>query len=359
MRLLTLLLSCILAHYTYAQFAVDKIHQQMRIGDEITVCQLKFQKNIWNLSDVQVINKDHNVCFLDILPEHITKISGGQRTYYEQNSDGIMILGYEDPLSKVNYNLKEKWLLFPMTIRQQTEGYFNGEGIYCDKLFMREFGYYKTEADTLGTIVVNDEDSINNVLRIHTTRYKSRIFTPIDTIHHNIPEFTIDSISNFLANDDSKLKEEIYRYFAPGYRYPILLSYQLTDTKNNVISQNLYYFPAENQTFLPLDEENAIIRECGNLNSANELKASNSDINYIFHYDTQGKNVQLNLTAKKELTINLAIADRAGIIYKKRNMLLQSGENTDINISVDDLRPGEYILNISSDENIYIEKFSK
>ena len=43
-----------------------------------------------------------------------------------------------------------------------------------------------------------------------------------DTMQYKIPVFTVDSIVQNLALDSAKLREDVYCWYAEGFRYPIL-----------------------------------------------------------------------------------------------------------------------------------------
>lgn len=87
---------------------------------------------------------------------------------------------------------------------------------------MRRYGTYKTKADALGKLVLPQGDTLRNVIRLHTERHVGTIIVPIDTMQYRIPAFTVDSIVRHLAPDTAKVREDEYRWYAEGYRYPIL-----------------------------------------------------------------------------------------------------------------------------------------
>ena len=59
-----------------------------------------------------------------------------------------------------------------------------------------------------------------------------------------IPAFTVDSIVQHLAPDTAKVREDEYRWYAEGYRYPILEAKSLSYC-DSMLTAEMYYCPPE------------------------------------------------------------------------------------------------------------------
>lgn len=125
-------------------------------------------------------------------------------------------------------------------------GLFNGIGIYCKRLPYRKFGDYQTKIVGYDQIVFNG-DTLNDVSRLLTSRRYVIKYLSQDTLYSNtLPQFTTDSILYNLHSTESFVTEIELRWYAKGYRYPILEHYTL---KNEIgILQNSYTFLSYRRT---------------------------------------------------------------------------------------------------------------
>ena len=353
---------CLCSLCVNAQTIIDYPHQKYRIGDEVVGKQLVNRSSIWDLEGTKVINDHHSVSYFDFEPEIITCIENDGRIYYEQNESGISIAGYENPLSKVDFTLKEKWLPFPFSVGNHTSGYFCGKGKYCDKLFIREFGTYNTQADSVGTVILPNGDSIPNVLCVHSIRLKSFVSAPIDTLNKVIPEFTEDSIRVYLSKNSYMVKDEEYRLYAVGTRYPIVSKKIEKDySSGKIISECLYYYsPEEQASTLPLDEANYVSRvlERNSYDSESEQKSDG-------HTKMKAVKVQYNSDSKQlfilhginsNMSKKIILADGNGIVYDIESFITGT-EADSIKIDCSRMPSGKYIIYYEVDKQKHAEKF--
>ena len=353
---------CLCSLCVNAQTIIDYPHQKYRIGDEVVGKQLVNRSSIWDLEGTKVINDHHSVSYFDFEPEIITCIENDGRIYYEQNESGISIAGYENPLSKVDFTLKEKWLPFPFSVGNHTSGYFCGKGKYCDKLFIREFGTYNTQADSVGTVILPNGDCIRNVLCVHSIRFKSFISAPIDTLNKVIPEFTEDSILVYLSKNSYMVKDEEYRLYAAGTRYPIVYKKVEKDySSGEILSECLYYYaPEEQASTLPLDEANYVSRvlERNSYDSESEQKSDG-------HTKMKAVKVQYNSDSKQlfilhginsNMSKKIILADSNGIVYDIESFITGT-EADSIKIDCSRMPSGKYIIYYEVDKQKHAEKF--
>ena len=220
---------------------------------------LNGKNGVWSLEDAEITKKSFSTEYT-AEGDTMMMLERGNRTYFHMGNGSVNIIGSENAQELISYDMPETWLKFPTQRGDSIFGYFNGTGKYCDHLFMRRFGTYKTKADAVGKLVLPEGDTLRNVIRLHTERYVGTIVTPIDTIKTDIPAFTVDSIATHLIPDSAKVREDIYRWYAAGYRYPVLEATTLS-FGNTTLSQEIYYFAPEMQEQLALDEENKRIRK--------------------------------------------------------------------------------------------------
>lgn len=246
------LVSCL----TISGQQINQSSNQYRSGDILEKKQVLvegFDQNskngVWSFEeDTEVSNKTYYTGFTTEADTMMMQ-ERGNRTYYRYRNGFLNIIGSENALELISYDMPETWLKFPMQVSDSICGYFNGTGKYCDRLFMRRFGTYLTKADAKGKIVLPSSDTLHNVLRLHTERYVSTITAPIDTMKREIPAFTVDSIIHRMATDTMMVKEDIYRWYADGYRYPVLEAKAISYC-GKAITEEVYYCSPEMQEMI-------------------------------------------------------------------------------------------------------------
>jgi hypothetical protein len=108
-----------------------------------------------------------------------------------------------------------------MQIGDSVEGYFHGRGTYCNRIALRNYGHYHTKVVKQGSMILPEGDTLRNVLLVHTERIEGEQYHP-DIYHDSLCVYTIDSVMTRLQTDSTLATIHIDRWYAPGYRYPIL-----------------------------------------------------------------------------------------------------------------------------------------
>ena len=130
---------------------------------------LEGMNNVWSLEDIPISSKTFKTEYT-IAGDTLTGLERGNRIYYRQANGLLDIIGSENPQDLISYDMPETWLKFPMQQGDSVSGYFNGTGKYCDRLFMRRFGTYRTKADAAGKLVLPDGDTLRHVCLLTTDR---------------------------------------------------------------------------------------------------------------------------------------------------------------------------------------------
>ena len=165
---------------------------------------LNSKNGVWSLEDAELSEGTYKAEY-STETDTLMAVERGDRTYYSQDRSTVDIIGSENFMELMSYDMPETWLRFPMQVGDSVCGYFNGSGPYCERFFMRRYGTYKTKVDVAGTLVLPKGDSLRNVIRLHTERYVGTITVPIDTMEKKIPAFTVDSIISHLVPDTAKV----------------------------------------------------------------------------------------------------------------------------------------------------------
>ena len=249
------------------QAQVTLLQNAYRLNDQLTGREILFPafcttgtKLVWDISDRQEINDDDYTITYTIIGEEPNEMTASTeqdtRYLFRQQKDSLLICGFENHTSLMEYDLPEIYLLFPMAYGDSIEGYFHGFGRYCDRLTMRHYGRYKTKAEGVGELVVADGDTLKNVICLHTERTMSAMMEPIE-LKDSLPAYSRDSIDQRLSVDTTLIRTDVCRWYAQGYRYPVLETRQLrTGNSEEVIAEAAYYYPPSALGTISNDPEN-------------------------------------------------------------------------------------------------------
>lgn len=314
------------------------------------------KNDIWSLENAEISGKAFNQEYTTE-KDTLMLLERGNRTYYLQKAGQICIIGSENAQELIGYDMPETWLKFPIQLGDSISGYFNGTGKYCDRLFMRRFGTYLTKADAVGCIVLPGGDSLSNVLRLHTKRYVSNIYAPIDTMKRQIPAFTTDSIIRYMTADTMLIREDIYRWYAEGYRYPVLEAKIVSQNEENH-SEEIFYYAPEIQEQLVLDDENrntrARLAADNTRDEDNKKNGSLADFTYHFSQDEDSETVTISYVSDQPVKVVILLTNYQGYIYRQTSQT----DGTPINLCYNGLRRGQYILRIDVGSQHFAEKFN-
>ena len=362
MKHLLVILVLIICTNVNGQQVVGSQHQY-RKDDVLEIRQIKLEgkdlrreRDVWSIEGTKVSKRDFRAAY-SAVADRLMKTERGNRTYYRQDRDIVSIIGSESAQTFFSYDIPETWLKFPMQVGDSVFGYFNGTGKYCDRLFIRRFGNYLTKADAVGEIVLPSGNTLHNVLRLHTERHISTIATPIDTMKFKIPAFTVDSIIRRMAADTMQIQEDVYRWYAEGYRYPVLEA-TVVSRGEQIFSDEVFFSPPELQEQLVLDEANMRVRErmTATARELDESKGESGDNGFTFRIsrDDGNETITVNYSSKQPVRVTILLANSQGYVYRRASQT----NGSPISLSYSGLRQGQYILKINTDSEHFSEKFN-
>lgn len=101
-------------------------------------------KGVWSLEEAELSEGSYDAEYTTE-NDTLMAVERGNRTYYSQDRGSVSIIGSENFMELISYDMPETWLTFPMQVGDSVCGYFNGSGPYCERFFMRRYGTYKTK----------------------------------------------------------------------------------------------------------------------------------------------------------------------------------------------------------------------
>ncbi|MBS5528437.1 MAG: T9SS type A sorting domain-containing protein [Prevotella sp.] len=367
MRVFIFLLMCMSFLVCKGQDGIQMPFNMFRSGDILLKKQISY-KNLsqdgehvlWDISDADVINKSYKVRFSDVAGSK-NRVACTERAtmyYYDLQHDTLFIGGFENNTTKIDYDTKEIFLRFPMKYGDSYSGVFHGTGTYCDKIAVRSFGRYKTESDAYGSIILPEGDTVHNVTRIHTVRFVSGIRYPADSLNtiSSMP-LSADSIEGYIDNGMFMMKTDIYRWYAIGYRYPVLEMHitSFQGCRGEPYVTAFYYPPSEQNS-----SDDYEIYEGAKANihpSLLEQKTRHGKLVYDININGQERvNIEYRLSAPSEISYGVYTADGKTVYYNERRRMNAGIYNVDIDLSL--CKDGVYIFRIDADRDSYTEKIT-
>lgn len=355
----------ILLYSSYIVGQVERLANVPRIGDKFMVQTLTEVAPgacgadcVWNFSHANTDGAVKEIVYMlcPEYPDRLTKIFDATRYYECMTGDSLVCLGRESNTLKIEYDSPETIAVFPVNYGDSLSGYFYGRGNYCDMVVLRVRGTYAVKADGLGTVILPDGNAIKNVMRIHTKRAVSCESFPSDSVWPPYKNYSSYDIQQILAEDSLVVYEDVYRWYATGYRYPILVFSTMTVCGEETIT-SAYYCPTFEQSCL-VDEVNEAKRANVDKKTIDddEKCAIGSALPYLFHNDRMEHSVSVSVNNSSLLELEVVLASVGGVVYKSEKR--QASSDMAISFDYGNLPLGQYAVYIRIGDERYTEKFS-
>ena len=355
----------------------------LRAGDELNrqvvsiSCAMTSGKDVvWDLQELEVLENDYKTRYAGAetapwLVAGYEKLTGHQ---YLTNEDGAYLLARRTTTSQMAYDIPEQVQRFSMHYGDSIMGIYGGTGSYGDKLFVREYGNYVTHMDATGSIILPDGDTLRHVSRQTTDRWVYADIALADSLQmvygDSIPVYTEDSIRCHIATDVPMQQVHEERWYAAGYRYPILERVVCRAASDgNIISRSvLYYPPSAQEAQLPYDEENEAIRNLiarGEYHDETDSDANAPDrgeaepvIHYTLVQNAEARTVTISYDLDASATVRCVLADSKGVVYRTAEQTNAAGTGYSLALSYSGLPHGQYVVYISAGGLTQAVKFS-
>lgn len=322
---------------------------------------------LWDLRDLVQL-KDVGQVTYDSLPSHpncITGIEKGTRHYYAILGDTLSLEGMENNYMSVHYDNCLPEIIPSMVYGSKLSGYFQGNGGYCDNILYKESGKYNVEVDGEGCILMQDGDTISNVLRMHIERFTTTSYYPSDSagIKALSCMLTSNDIERAMSSDTALLRTDIYRWYTLDSRYPLLEAHAISQN-NRVLMKT---------AFINYDETDDNIRQNSPIHKSSkgqmplpscepsrDMSSSLpfSDIKYCVNGSGADREIAIKYRVTKSKFISMSLhAPNGSLLWKMPSSERKEGVYREI-ISFSNLQEGIYILSIESEGEKYSKKIT-
>lgn len=315
--------------------------------DVVTKIQLEYfpspndgRNILWDFSNLSMTDKQEQTTYFYDADSVLCSMDDHLVYKYQLSKDTLKLIGYETRLEQMNYPKPLTVIVYPFSFGDKTTCYYEGVGTYCQKLTTKSTGTQIVEASADGEIITATEDTLKNVIKLHTIRSSS-----IGMYHSE----------DTLFSDSSYIKQEIKdinQWYAPGYRYPLYetISTAYYDHLNLVSTiKSAYMYRIKDQEIKDDKEKNETNKK---------EEQTNKD---IFHYKISFENNELILSFSldENANVNTLICNVRGMLYLHKSTNELKGTGYQISYDIASLPKGVYILYINANGQIYNEKFNK
>lgn len=333
----------------------------LRDGDSLCLTQAEYilcgeagENAVWDFRDVKTV-KSESFKFEQKNDSIIFAYGETASTCYKTSEKGISVCSVENQLQKVQYH--KPLLTLPLTL---SFGNIYSADIkstinYCNKSRTTAEGSVLIDADGFGTLILPNEETLRNVLRIHTveTQY---LFDSEDTLKSKGQNL------RHVINDK-------YQWFAQGYRYPVVESVSSSTYHNQTHIATRQYslinFPSVqrqlNDTVNEARRGAMSIRECGDDISGKDISrnvANNNPDDNGFQYKitTSGNGFSLEYTLSHTARMQILLVNIQGTICHNQSSTSEAGGCQSVFVDTSGLPPGQYIVYINIDGKVYSDK---
>lgn len=322
-----------------------------------------------NLQNIQAIG-NNNVEHMEWGTDSLIAIDNDGMHKYQLKGDSLLLIGTENRLMHIDYPQPETWLRFPMGLGDSISGLFEGKGQYCERLFFRKVGKYSTKADAIGSLLMENSDTLRHVLRLRTDRTTVTLAQPLDSMLtayetlDNIPILGNDSIIRILATDNRAVRSVIQRYYVPGCRYPVLETCETSSVgRGESANQTVAFYSSPfSQASLASANRTVPTKSTNRKNDASSTGNPDKSLSYTLDIDTSGKIINVNCdisgTTGGPVPLRLLLCNHQGILYRQASGSLRQGESGQLSLCYAGLHNGSYVLYIEAGGQQYSEKFS-
>ena len=297
---------------------------------------------VWDFSEKLGSRGSSQVMFMKDSLGVVSVMEPGRISHYLTTPDTLILSGRESTLEKRDYAVEKVSKRFPLVYGDSLAVPFRCEGIYCGDHPFREAGTTTVRVDACGSIVLGENDTIRNVLRVHS----------IDTY------FVCMDIDT-AALDTARLTqviEERYEWYLPGSQYPIIEDVTSTTYFNmdaiGTTRRACCNLPEDLAAFYvtPDDEEESDEQE--------GFPDDDGQVPDIIHYtvETVGKTIHISYDLDGDAVITTIVANHMGFLCMSRQWTQEAGQGYSAEMDCNGLRPGVYILYINVNGKVYSEK---
>ena len=345
-----------------------------RAGDELYKLQVEYkdpgrsgENVLWDFSRLGNRSDEYELIY-DTINNVLTGIEHRTLYSYGFSGDSLLLQGYENATVRMVHLQPELVRKFPVSYNDSTLTYFHSRGSYGDRLQVDILGTLATHADSYGTMILPDMDTLTNVMRIKTVKRMVEDLKPLSflILQNNAvsPVMEIvspDSINYRLSTESLVMETETCQWYAQGYRYPIFETLRSRNIINGAPEEffaTAFFYPPQDHYYLETDEENRQIVETKNKGKNSYNPLVETTFNTYPNPASNLLNVEIFIPVEAKIKIQVRSVANKSVYINENKGKFQSGSHH-FYFDVSRLPFGYYLLNIWVDNYMLSETVLK
>ena len=349
-----------------AQVRLESRLNMFRAGDEIVKQQVQYKDPsraggnvLWDFSRMNIV-KDEYVLQYDTIGDFFIGIEHQTVYRYQLSNDSLLLTGFENATTRLQNIQPELVRKFPVSYGDSSFTCFQSSGRYSDRLQVDIMGTLDSRADSYGTMILPDKDTLTNVLCVKTVKRMVEDVKPLffhfmreDTVPRPVEIISSDSILFRLETDPLVMETVSYQWYAYGYRYPVfetIKSRNIINGKSEDYFSTAFFYPPQEHYYLDDDRENRALLEKDK--EKDELRNSNpwTGLTYNFYPNPAANDLNIEVFMPKSGRVIMQLTNRSGLIVWKNNFGTWAEGIRRTSVSMEGFPAGEYVLNMWFDE---------
>ncbi len=274
--LLICLAAAIASAIASTEYRLTIEHNLPRPGDRLQKQTIAYFSNaltgndcFWDFSSKETDSKTSESRYASRPQSPVIKTENREQSFYQLSGDTLYLCRQASPDKSLSYILKRPSLKYPFSFGERINGYFYGEGTLDYFNHMRLAGKSETQIIGYGRMITPDNDSLHHVLLLKEIVHGATIVSPDHSVSfantNDSTKLHPDTIDLWLNNDSITNRMETLRWYARGYRYPIIESHKVLSYYRGIvvdsISETYYISPSSQEYSLDTDIANDSLRQ--------------------------------------------------------------------------------------------------
>lgn len=270
----------------------------------------------------------------------IVDVFDGSIYKYKENGSCLELLRCEQPTWWLAYSSPISMCEGRADLWQSDSCTFSSRGVYCGKYAISQAGKYISSVVAAGTLVLSEEDTLQNVFLQHEQLSSDMLF------------YNDSAISSTPAK--MSCMEENYQWKIVGFPYPLLVSKKQTVLLGGqIVFQNRKFFvlrlsPDINEKIVKTQKQNTSGVEDGHKSQV----ISECDISC-----DENNQVKVTLDVKQSLRATVILSTLRGMLLRRKTWQCQSSQQNEILLDCSGLSRGQYVISIEVGGDMASKKF--
>lgn len=280
----------------------------------------------WDFTELDVLDEG-GLTYYHLSDSTLLEVRPDAMMEYRIGMDSLFLTRWETPLTRIVYDSPICVLKRGMSVGDSILSSFSASGAYCNKFAVSIMGQSKTKAEKYGTLILQEDDTLRNVLCLHHTR----------TAHVSM-QLGSDSLTE-VRNYTERTNE--YEWYASGCGHPAYRSIvtECLEGGQPTFRRQVAYRISDG--FLPKQEDRGEEDYLQDEDLEDDCLPPDLS-NLSIHIGSNRVTVYFETTTAA--TIRAILCDTQGVSYRNASHSCSQGEKGTISFDCNGLRRGTYVI---------------